>query len=132
MNAAVAGNMSAAHTPQAVTSQKAAWGVETQRGNRGAHAVNERAVEKGLLPPQDVLKLGAEQHETRHGERVRRDDALDDLHGGVQVAHSVVMATFRKNESITMMKLAREAMESVAQTNFRSTIALPASRPRTG
>ena len=34
----------------------------------------------------------------------------------------VVMATFRKNESITMMKVAREAMESVAQTNFRSTI----------
>src|SRR5665647_2577915 len=44
---------------------------------------------------------------------------------------SVVMATFRKNESITMMKLAREAMESVAQTNFRSTITLPAVRPTT-
>src|SRR5665647_931645 len=44
---------------------------------------------------------------------------------------SVVMATLRKNESITIMKLARETMESVAQTNFRSTITLPALRPTT-
>jgi len=36
----------------------------------------------------------------------------------------VVMATFRKNESLTMTKVAREAMESVAQTNFLSTVTL--------
>lgn len=84
----------------------------------------------GPLSRGDVLKHRAEQHQTRHGEGIRRDDALDSCTQVCNSRTNVVIATFKKNESITMMELASETIASLAQTNFRSTIAQPTSNGR--
>jgi hypothetical protein len=46
------------------------------------------------------------------------------LNGGVQLAHERRDGDVEANESIMMIKLAREARESVAQTNFLSSVTL--------
>ena len=105
--------------------------VEAQRSNRRAYAVDERAVEEGPLPAQDVLKLRAEQHETRHSERVRRDDALDDVHGRAQLAHQGRDSDVEEKRVDNDDKARERCDGERSPAGVRSTVIMPASRSTT-
>ncbi len=48
-------------------------------------------------PAQQRREKAAEQHQTRYREGIRRDDAPDDLRGGVQLTDECRDSAFKKN-----------------------------------